>query len=129
MIRHWTEFPGRPHARYRSDGVRVTIARDGMIYMNKHAWEQLGRPKAVKMMFDKLNQIIGLVETDPRLPDAFPVKDKRKTTSKTVSASAFCTHFLIKMMRTGQFNRVEVDDDGVMNLYLDSLSAVGRGAR
>ena len=109
--------------------MRVTMAFDGTIYMNKHAWDQLGRPAAVALMFDKLNRIIGIRRTDPRLPDAFPVKDKKRTTSKTISASAFCSHFLIRMMRTGQFNRVEVDSDGVMNLYLESVSAVGRGAR
>ena len=129
MMRHWTKFPGRPHGRFRSDGPRVTMGRDGTIYMNKFAWEDFGRPAAVAMMFDKPNRIIGLIPTDPQMSDAFPVKDKKKTSSKVISASAFCAHFLIKMMRTALFNRVEIDDDGIMNLYLDEITAITRGAR
>ena len=59
----------------------------------------------------------------------FPVEDKIGTSSKQIFASAFCTHFLIKMMRTGQFNEVEVDADGIMTLALPTVSSVSRGAR
>lgn len=129
MIKHWTKFPGRPHGRYRRDGVRVTLDSRGVIYMNEKAWNELGRPEAVEIMFDKTRRVIGLVPADSRLPEAFPVKDKKGTRGKIISASAFCTHFLIKMMRTGLFNEVEVDEDGVMSLTLDSVSVVARGAR
>jgi hypothetical protein len=129
MIKHWTRFPGRPHGRFRRDGVRVTMGPKGVIYMNEKAWDELGRPEAVEMMYDKLRRTIGLIPSDPDVPEAFPVKDKPGTRGKVISASAFCTHFLIKMMRTGLFNEVEVDSDGVMSLSLDTISAVSRGAR
>ncbi len=97
--------------------------------MNQKAWDVLGRPDAVEMIFDKGRRMIGLRPADPLLPEAFPVKDKKGTSSKMISASAFCTHFLIKMMRTALFREVEVDEDGVMTLSLDTIAAVGRGAR
>lgn len=129
MIKHWTKFPGRPHGRFRGDGVRVTMGPKGVIYMNSKAWELLGRARAVEMMFDKPRAVIGLIPANPDLPEAFPLKDKKGTSSKQIFASAFCTHFLIKLVRTGQFNEVEIDEDGVMTLALETISAVGRGAR
>ncbi len=129
MIQHWTKFPGRPHGRFRRDGVRVTMDPRGVIYMNDKAWDLLGRPAAVEMMFDKGRRTIGLIPADPDLPEAFPVKPKKGTRGKIISASAFCTHFLIKTMRTALFNEVEVDADGIMSLSLDTISAVTRGAR
>jgi hypothetical protein len=129
MIKHWTKFPGRPHGRFRRDGVRVTMDPRGVIYMNEKAWDVLGRPEAVEMMFDKTRRTIGLAPSDPDVPEAFPVKPKKGTRGRIVSASAFCTHFLIKVMRTALFNEVEVDADGVMSLSLDTISAVSRGAR
>lgn len=101
----------------------------GVIYLNLKAWDALGRPRAVEMMFDKGRAVIGLRPADPLLPAAFPVKDKKGTSSKVISASAFCTHFLIRMMRTALFRHVEVDEEGVMSLHLDAIAAVGRGAR
>ena len=53
----------------------------------------------------------------------------KETRGKVISASAFCTHFLIKMMRTALFNEIEIDADGIMSLSLDTISAVSRGAR
>ena len=129
MIKHWTKFPGRPHGRFRRDGVRVTMTPRGVIYINEKAWNELRRPEAVEMMFDKTRRMIGLQAASPDVPEAFPVKPKIGTSGKIISASAFCTHFLIKVMRTALFNEVEVDADGVMSLSLDTISAVTRGAR
>ena len=109
--------------------MRVTINSRGVIYLNIRAWTALGSPSAVEMMFDKHRNVIGLMPADPFRPEVFPVKDKKNTRGKIISASAFCTHFLVKVCRTGMFNEVEIDQDGVMSLSLLSLSAVGRGSR
>ena len=127
MIKHWTKFPGRPHSYRIRDGVRVTMGPGGVIYMNEKGWDLLGRPEAVETMFDKTRRMIGLQAADPAVPEAFPVKSKKGTRGRIISASAFCTHFLIKTMRTALFNDVEVDADRVMSLSLDTISAVTRG--
>jgi hypothetical protein len=129
LMKHWTPFPGRPHGRFVTDKARVTISDRGVIYLNELAWIALRRPEAVELMFDKGRRMIGIKETDPLYPTAFPVKPKPGTRGRIISASAFCTHFLIKAMRTGLFNSIEIDDEGMMSLHLDSLSAVSRGAR
>ena len=130
MIKHWTKFPGRPHGRFRQDGVRVTINYKGNLYLNYKAWALLGHTRGVELMFDKQRSVIGLAPIDADRLEAFPVKDKSGTKGKLIHASAFCMHFGITLgRRTGQFNEIEMDNDGVMNLTLTTLSAVSRGAR
>jgi hypothetical protein len=128
LIKHWTPFPGRPHGRYVSEGARVTLNPRGVIYMNERAWIALRRPEVVVMRFDKGLRLIGLKKTEPIEPTAFRVK-KHGTRGWIINATAFCKHFCIQTVRTGLFNNIETDDEGLMSLHLDSLSAVGKGAR
>ena len=128
-FRKWTKFPGRQHSRIISDGMRVTMGPDGVIYMNLAAWEALREPEAVEMSFDIPNQVIGLEKCDPLYDSSFAVKSKAGSKGKIIHTSAFCHHFLIKMMRTALFNEVFVDADGIMQLHLKTVTAVGRGAR
>ena len=107
----------------------TTMSPRGVIYMNHKAWLVLGRPAAIEMMFDKGRRTIGLRKANPDMIEAFPVKDKKGTRSKVIMASAFCTHFLIKMMRTALFREADINEDGIMTLSLDTVAAVTRGAR
>src|SRR6478672_9467458 len=125
----WTRFPGRPHGRYRSSDIRVTIDPHHVIYLNERAWEALGRAVAVEMMFDKVRRVIALVPSDLSVPEAFPLKDHKAGRGRKINAAAFCSHFCLKMMRTGHFNEVDVDSDGIMTLSLSTISAISRGAR
>ena len=66
------------------------------------------------MMFDKGLRMIGIKKTNPLEPTTFPVKHKSGARpGRVISASSFCTHFLIKTMRTGQFNAIDIDDEGL----------------
>ncbi len=128
-MRHWSKFPGRPNSRFTSNGIRVTIGPKDIIRFNKHAWAAIGNPEVAELWFDKINQIIGIVPSVPENEDAFPLQDINNCTGKIIRASPFCTHYLIRMMRTGVFNKVEIDNKRTMSLFLDSLSAVGRGSK
>lgn len=125
----WTRFPGRQFSRNVTDGIRVTMGPDGVIYMNAAAWDALGRPEAVEMMYDKPRQVIGLQKCSRLTDGAFLVKPKSGSKGRIIHASAFCMHFLIKMHRTGLFNDAYIDQNGTMQLHLTTVSAVTRGAR
>lgn len=134
MKRQWTRFPGKQHNRNISEGLRVTMGPDGVIYMNEAAWKSLGEPAAVEMSFDKPFQVIGLQKCEPTFESAFAVKPKSGSKAKIIHASAFCMHFMIKMMRTALFNEIIIDDTGdpnypIMELHLKTVTAVTRGAR
>ena len=128
-LKHWTRFQGQPNAYVRRDGLRVTLGPRGDIYLNVKAWEALGCPGAVELLFDRGRRVIGLVPTEAWQPNSFPVKHKIRAYGKVIHASPFCQHFMIKPMRTALFNDIEIDDQGVMSLPLDSITAVTRGSR
>ncbi len=134
MKRQWTRFPGKQHNRNISEGLRVTMGPDGVIYMNAAAWKELGEPEAVEMSFDKPAEVIGLQKCEPSFESAFAVKPKKGAKGKIIHASAFCMHFMIKMMRTALFNEILIDDNAdpnnpIMELHLKTVTAVSRGAR
>lgn len=125
----WTRFPGRQHNRFVSTTARVTMDPSGVIYMNEAAWVALDRPKSVELMFDKRRRAIGIVKCTPAFESGFEVKDKKGTRGKYTRASAFCMHFSIRMARTALFNDIVLDEKGMMILYLDTVTAITRGAR
>jgi hypothetical protein len=129
LTTQWTRFPGRQHQPFTSPETRVTMGPRGVIYMNEAAWIELDRPKTVELMFDKRRRVIGIVKCAPTFESGFSVKDKKGSKGKIIHASAFCMHFAIKLMRTGIFNEIVLDDNGVMSLYLDTITAITRGAR
>jgi hypothetical protein len=102
---------------------------NGVIYMNEAAWAALDRPKRVELMFDKRRRAIGIVKCTPAFESGFEVKDKSGARGKIIHASSFCMHFAIRMERTVLFNDIVLDDNGMMILYLDTVTAVTRGAR
>lgn len=128
-LKHWTRFQGHPNAYIRRDGLRVTLGPRGDIYLNVKAWEALECPKAVELLFDRGRRVIGLVRAEPWHPNSFPVRHKVRANGKVIHASPFCSHFMIKPLRTALFNDIEIDEQGVMSLPLDSITAVTRGSK
>ena len=128
-IKHWTRFGGRPNSYIKNDGLRVTLGPRGDIYMNVIAWQALGCPEAVELMFDQGRRVIGLKPVAAWQPNSFPVRHKRQTNGKIIHASPFFVHFAIRSLRTVVFNHAHIDEDGVMTLPLDSITAVTRGSK
>jgi hypothetical protein len=126
-IQHWEEFQGSP-TRVERNRVRVTLNRKGIILMNKVAFEVLGEPRAVKLLFSKATQAIGLKAGDPTKENSFPVKRKDRWFNRTVAASPFCRHYGIRVDRTVLFYEADLDFDGVLQLELAKTVVVGRGA-
>lgn len=109
--------------------MRVTLGPRGDIYLNLKAGEAIGRPEAVDLLFDWGRRVIGLIPAKPWVPNSFPVRLKFRGNGHVIHASPFCVHFLIKPQRTVIFNEVQIDDQGIMSLPLDSITAVTRGSK
>ena len=60
MTIDWTVFEGRQYGRLASCEPRVTLDRRGVIYLNRVAYEALGTPGAVEMLFNHNGRILGL---------------------------------------------------------------------
>ncbi len=128
-LKHRTTFRGRPNNAVRSEGLRVTVNSRGSIYINNISWQALGCPEAVELMFDQGRRVIGLKPVDAWQPNSFPVRHKTQSTGKVIHANPFCVHFAIRPLRTAIFNQAHIDEDGVMSLPLDSITAVSTGSR
>lgn len=132
MARNWTKYQGGPNQGDRM-AVRITLNPRGVILLNRRAYECIGSPGAVELMYDEDEQVIGLRPKDIRHSNAFPLKTKgtngRKYTYKVISASPFCKHFSIEPKGTILFTQPDLDNDGTLQLPLGSAVSVGRGSR
>jgi len=128
MIKHWTKFEGCPYGAER-DQARVTLNKKKVFLLNPPAYNALGDPAAVEMLFDEARKVIGLKPTDPQRRNAFRLKPKKGGRFKVITASAFCTHFGIEVERTVLFEHVNMDSEGVLMLDMAKTINVGRGSR
>lgn len=128
MIRYWTKFNGRPNHSSRGK-MRVTINWKRTIMLNQMAYEAIGRPMAVELLFDQMFGRIGIKPIRPDAPNAFPVKPVLKGTYRRINAAPFCLHFELKIEKTLMFTAPIVDPNGVLELDLSQTMPVTRGSR
>lgn len=83
----------------------------------------LGKPVAVKLMFDIQNCQIGVVAEDPNSETAHEMVKRRNGVSRYVQIGGFCDQFLIQNMTTIAFNNIRLEES-VMILDLRSCTYV-----
>lgn len=130
MSERWVEFEGRPHGN-RSDEPRVTLSNRDVLTMNKAAYEALGSPAAVTLMYEEDKRMIGIKPGDTRRSNSFPVKQCSGKTAKSrkIHLHPFCHHCGIKTRQTVLFNDVDFDNAGMMRLDLNGTSTIGKTER
>lgn len=129
MKAQWETFEGRQYQHRARREPRVTLGRKGTFYLNGDAFEVLGEPGAVELLYDGNRRIIGLKPTDPRKLNAFVIKHHGTGRYKRISAAAFCQHYRLRLDGTYLFDGVDLDHDGVLLLDMAKMITVGRGAR
>ena len=127
--RDWKTFEGRAYGRGPSKELRVTLNHRYVFYLNSVAYDALEQPAAVELKFDGTRRIIGLKPTDARRRNAFLLKQHTVGRYKKINASAFCKHFRLHVEGTNLFDAAELTDEGILELPMDSMITVGRGAR
>ncbi len=128
MIRPWTKFNGKPNHSFR-DKMRVTINHKSSLMLNRVAFEAIGRPAAVELLFDQTYGIIGVKPIRPDAHNAFPVKPVLKGTYRRINAASFCLHFDLRIEKTMMFLDAAIEPDGVLELNLAKTMTVTRGSR
>jgi hypothetical protein len=109
--------------------IRVTIQTKGVIHLNKAAFEVLGAPAAVEFQFDGNRRIVGIRPIDPRRRNAFPVRRDRHKNYHSINAAAFFQHIRLRFDGTQLVDAAEFTPEGLLELPLDSMITIGRGAR
>jgi hypothetical protein len=122
LDRNWLKFTAGPPQKLASR-IRVTLNKDGYIFLNRNAYQQFGRPKAVMLYYEPELQRIALEHTEPRRSGAFPLITKPHG-GHAVVATPFCRHHRISVTGTEAFPRPEIDG-GLMILDLRDTVRVG----
>jgi hypothetical protein len=108
----------------------VTIQRSGPMSINKAAYELLGEPEAVELLYSRKNRAIGLRKVSKKEPYAFAVRPQgrkgRKPSNYLVAIQAFAKHYDIDTSVAMRYP-AEMKDD-VLVIELDR-GAVATGLR
>lgn len=128
MLQHWTIFEGMPNGK-RREMARVTLGPNRALVLNGHAYNAMGEPRAVEMMFDANRNMIGLRPCDPHKKNAFVFKQSKQGKHVQLSIGAFLTHLDIKPTRTILFEEIDITAEGILSLDMTKTTIVSRGSR
>lgn len=128
MLGRWEEFEDGPTVP-RAVRMHVTLSPRCVIHLSGNVFEKLGKPKFVRLLFDRLNSTIGVMPTDFETKNAFPVKTKGPGRNRIIWASPFCRYWGIHFDRIRAFVDPEIDLEGILRLDLRNTTVVGRRSR
>lgn len=117
-----------------TDQPWVTIQKGGTLSLNRTAYEALGSPAAVQLLFDREEQLIGFRATDPEGPIAYPVrttsaKNRSQNSTWLVSGMAFCKNYGIDASKARRFQPRMENDLLIVDLKKEYADATGYRAR
>lgn len=106
----------------------VTIQKDGEFSMNKAAFDAIGEPEAVELLYDSEEELIAFRPAPAEKPLAFPVKPQgRNSPGRQVAGKAFARYYELDVSVARRYSvRVQ---DGMLVVDLKSDSAVVTGPR
>jgi hypothetical protein len=107
-----------------------TLQARGLLSFNHAAFKALGEPRAVTLLYDADDHIVGLRKVDKADRNAHKVRQQQRARSYLVSAQAFVAHHAIPTPRARRFAGVDYGD-GIWGFALQEGLAVEnrRGAQ
>jgi hypothetical protein len=125
---NWENFEDGPFIRTR-ERIHVTITRNCRIYFNKKAWEALGGPDGVALMYDSREKLIGVRASQPNRRETFRLRKKNnRETGWTINAMNFCRRYKIQSSETLAFTNVQSIDGPIIVLDLNDVHSVSKTA-
>jgi len=107
----------------------VTIQRKGILSFNQAAYDAIGSPEAVELLYDRTERIIGVRPTDPKAPHAYAPRAavKKDNGPYLVSGTAFVHHYGIDVTATRRYPVTVAD--GILCIDLKEGGTVITGNR
>jgi hypothetical protein len=118
--------PREYRASRRAIDPIVTI-RPEVFNLNHAAYERLGKPEAVVLLFDHESGDIGLRGAPASERNAYPVRKQAKSANYVVSARAFLKHFSVSLASSLQCPAILVD--GVLTINPSNGIPARKGPR
>ena len=109
----------------------VTIQRKGIFSLNAAAFEALGKPKAVELMYDAEEQMVGLRKVDTEVEHAYPVRGLGGKAESTflISGMAFSKHYGLTVDTATRYPVKMIDDVLVIDLKVEGTDVTGPRGR
>jgi hypothetical protein len=129
MIIHWNEF-SLPKNQTKIKWMQAALTRRGYITLNRAAFQAMGQPKAVILLFDPVNSLIGLKPAGLGYENAIPLMRRKDSgDSYRLRAKSFCNYHQISTDHAVVFKNIQRVDDGILVLALrDAVELRGRSS-
>ena len=107
----------------------VTLQRSGGFALNQAAYEALGEPKRIELLYDRDERIIGFRPTEDAQAHTYPVSQANASHYYTFSGHAFRTHYGLDERDTGRFRARLIDGLLTVDLKEEPVSRLQRSSR
>jgi hypothetical protein len=108
----------------------VTMQRKGPFSFNQAAFELMGSPEAVELLYDKDKERVGFRSVAPDRPQAFPVRAQGKNSvTHIVAGQSFAKHYGLDASVARRYPVAMEDDILVVDLRGDSVDVTGPRAK
>ena len=116
MERKWVEYGTGPLTSRRGS-ISASAHAKGMFTFNRKTYEELGRPRAVVILTEEENSVIGLRPADPDQHNAYTVSVSTRGRGFRVACKRFFREFNIKLDCTKRLPTARIEN-GVLILEL-----------
>ena len=109
------EVFARTHAR-QARGPTLTVTVRGTLNLNAAAWEMLGEPETVELLYARAERTIGLRPVAQDAPSAYLVRPIGNGRTRMVSAKSFCTWIEADLSAGRRYPLTMAEGVGCVNL-------------
>lgn len=107
----------------------VTIQKRGTMSLNRAAYDALGEPAALELLYDHTERLIGFRPVDPSTTHAYAPRRQGRAANFIVSGSAFTKYFDIETDTARRYPAELVNGVLVVDLKQPGTDATGVRAR
>jgi len=126
MKRRWEQCP-HSDAGTRWSSLYVTMNPKGHISLSRFTYEKWGEPDKSLLLYDRMNNTIGLQPSTRLTRGAFQVSRKSDRGGRVIYALRLMHEFGIKLTHSVRFLHPEFDEDGVLILDLNDTRPATKG--
>lgn len=115
-MRKFIEFADTTKKKVARETPRLTLQKRGNFSLNEAAFERLGRPPAVVLLYDADSHAIGLKPSTKEARNAYTLRKHGERAAYVIAGVAFCKQFNIDHSKAQTFE--PVFENGVLVVEL-----------
>jgi hypothetical protein len=106
----------------------VTIQRKGTLSLNRAAFEALGKPEAVKLLYDRNERMIGFRPADTEEVGAYPVRPQASS-NWLVAGTAFSSFLRLDTSTAKRYEAEAIDGVLAVDLKREGIAVTSPRAK